>query len=379
MPVQRSSVAAGLRALRPVGRVLGALLSASLLLLAAYEWHTFRSINDKVTRLTLHNVGATPSDAALPNNTDMNILLVGNDDRTNMTDAEVRELKVGRDGGSLNTDTMMVVHVPADGSKATLISLPRDSYVAIPGYGKNKLNAAYAFGYNHTSGSTYAKRTAGADLLVATVSNLTGLTIAHYIQVSLMGFYDIADAIGGVPINLCEAVDDTHAYNVSQGGSGGSGFEMSAGQHTLNALQSLEFVRQRYNFPNGLGDLDRVKRQQYFLTAAFRRVASVGFLFKLAKLGGALERNVFMDQHLDLIDLAHQMEDLSANSIVGRTIPFDRFEDVDINGLTQNVEIVNPADVRAHIKRWIEGAPSTAKHHRHHPADQKPIDAKCIY
>jgi LCP family protein required for cell wall assembly len=379
MRVQRSSVAAGLRALRPAGRVLGALLSASLLLLAAYEWHTFRSINDKVTRFELSNVGQAPRNAALPSNTDMNILLVGNDDRTNMTDAEVRELKVGRDGGSLNTDTMMVVHVPADGSKATLISLPRDSYVAIPGHGKNKLNAAYAFGYNHTSGSTYAKRRAGADLLVETVSNLTGLTIDHYIQVSLMGFYDIADAIGGVPINLCEAVDDTHAYNVSQGGSGGSGFKMSAGQHTLNALQSLEFVRQRYNFPNGLGDLDRVKRQQYFLTAAFRRVASVGFLFKLAKLGGALERNVFMDQHLDLIDLAHQMEDLSANNIVGRTIPFDMFQDVDINGLTQNVEIVNPADVGGPLQRGLEGAPSTAKHHRHHSADQKPIDAKCIY
>ena len=368
-----------LPALRPVGRVLGALLSASLLLLAAYEWHTFRSINDKVTRLNLHNVGTAPKNVALPNNTDMNILLVGNDDRTNMTDAEVRELKVGRDGGSLNTDTMMVVHVPADGSKATLISLPRDSYVAIPGYGKNKLNAAYAYGYNHASGSTYAKRNAGADLLLKTVSNLTGLSIAHYIQVSLMGFYDIADAIGGVPINLCDSVDDTHAYNVSQGGSGGSGFKMSAGQHTLNALQSLEFVRQRYNFPNGLGDLDRVKRQQYFLTAAFRRVASVGFLFKLAKLGAALERNVFIDQGLDLIDLAHQMEDLSANNIVGRTIPFDRFDDVDINGLTQNVEIINPADVRAHIKRWIEDSSSTTKHHHDHSPGQKAIDAKCIY
>jgi LCP family protein required for cell wall assembly len=376
-----SVVAERARAFRLVGRALGALLSASLLLLAAYEWHTFRSINDHVTRFELSNVGKEPTDAALPgaDTKDLNILLVGNDDRTNMTDAEVRELKVGRDGGSLNTDTMMVVHVPADGSKATLISLPRDSYVAIPGYGKNKLNAAYAFGYTHASGSTDAKRAAGADLLVETVSNLTGLKIDHYIQVSLMGFYDIADAIGGVPVNLCESVDDTHAYNVSQGGSGGSGFKMSAGKHTLNGLQALEFVRQRYNFPNGLGDLDRVKRQQYFLTAAFRRVASINFLFKLAKLGDALERNVFLDGDLDLLELAHQMEDLSANNIVGRTIPFDRFQDVDINGLTQNVEIVNPADVRAHIKRWIEGAPASGKHHHHHAGDQRALDAKCIY
>ena len=58
-----------------------------------------------------------------------NMLIVGNDDRSQLTNAQVRELQVGRDGGSLNTDTMMIVHVPADGSQATLISLPRDSYV----------------------------------------------------------------------------------------------------------------------------------------------------------------------------------------------------------------------------------------------------------
>jgi LCP family protein required for cell wall assembly len=381
VPTKLSAVAARLRPIRPVGRVLGALLSASLLLLAGYEWHTFKSINDNVTRIAIPHIGVAPTNAPLPvkNSKDMNILLVGNDDRTNMTDAEVRELKVGRDGGSLNTDTMMVVHVPADGSKATLISLPRDSYVAIPGYGMNKLNSAYASGYTHESGSTDAKRGAGADLLLQAVSNLTGLQIDHYIQVSLMGFYDIADAIGGVPINLCAAVDDTHASNVANGGSGGSGFNMSAGQHTLNGVQALEFVRQRYNFPNGLGDIDRVKRQQYFLTAAFRRVASVGFLFKLARLGSALERNVFLDDDLDLIGLAHQMEDLSANNIVGRTIPYDRFEDVDINGLTQNVEIVSPTEVRAHIKRWIEGPASAATHHHRHHANPKAIDAKCIY
>ena len=87
-----------------------------------------------------------------------NLLIIGNDDRSGMTTAEVRELKVGRDGGSLNTDTMMIVHVPADGSRATLISLPRDSYVNIPGYGMNKINAAYAFGYNDTKGDLDQKR-----------------------------------------------------------------------------------------------------------------------------------------------------------------------------------------------------------------------------
>lgn len=361
---------------RLLGRTLGALLSVGLLVLAGYVWLTYRNINSGVHRLRVA-VNAPPSGKHDIDGTDQNILLVGNDDRSNMTNAEVHLLKVGRDGGSKSTDTMMIVHVPADGSRATLISLPRDSYVAIPGYGMNKLNAAYAFGYLHASGGTNAKRAAGADLLVQTVSNLTGLKIDHYIQISLMGFYDIADAIGGVPVNLCADVDDTHATNVANGGSGGSGFKMTAGQHTLNGLQSLEFVRQRYNFPNGLGDLNRVKRQQYFLTAAFRRVASINFLFKLAKLGDALERNVFMDGDLDLLDLAHQLQNLTADNIAGRTIPFERFADVDIGGVSQNVEIMNPAHIRAEIKKWITGSTSPAK--RHHRSGPKAIDADCIY
>jgi LCP family protein required for cell wall assembly len=273
---------------------------------------------------------------------------------------------------------MMVVHVPASGAKTTLVSLPRDSYVHIPGYGMNKLNSAYGLGYGHAAGSPLAKRTAGADLLVETVSNLTGLTIDHYVQVSLMGFYDIADAIGGVPVTLCHAVDDTHAHNVAQGGSGGSGFKMSAGRHDLTPLQSLEFVRQRYNFPDGLGDIDRVKRQQYFLTAAFRKVASFGFLLKLARLGDALGRNVFMDEHLDLLELAAQLQDLSANNIVGRTIRFERFADVTINGTSQSVEIVDPVHVRQWLRRLIDGAPSSSGSHKQRAPAAKPLDKACI-
>jgi LCP family protein required for cell wall assembly len=220
----------------------------------------------------------------------------------------------------------------------------------------NKLNSAYADAYNHASGSADQKRAAGADLLVQTVSDLTGLTIDHYVQVSLMGFYDIANAIGGIPVNLCHAVDDTHAYNVAHGQDGGSGFKMSAGKHTLNAVQSLEFVRQRHWLP--LGDIDRVRRQQYFLTAAFRKVANIGFLFKLAKLGNALERNVYMDKGLNLIDLAHQMENLSANNIVGKTIPFVRFWH---NSPVGDVEVVKPAYIRQWLDRLItEPQQSTA-------------------
>jgi LCP family protein required for cell wall assembly len=266
---------------------------------------------------------------------------------------------------------MMIVHIPADGSKATLISLPRDSYVHIPGHGWNRLNSAYADGYLAASGSADQKRTAGADLLIQTVTNLTGLTIDHYVQVSFMGFYDLANAIGGITVDLCDSVDDTVAYNKSIGSDGGSGFKMSKGVHHLNAVQALEFVRQRHNFPDGLGDLDRVRREQYFLTAAFRKVASIGMLFKLASLGDALKRNVYMDSGLNLLDLARQMESLSANNIVGETIPTSP---ATINGM--DVLQVRPSKVHAFVDKVINPPAHTAPKVHHHK--RKPIDAKCI-
>ena len=168
---------------------------------------------------------------------DQNILIVGNDDRQTATDAELAQLGTTRDGGSLNTDTMMVLHVPADGRKATVISIPRDSYVTIPGHGMNKINSAYPTGVNSANGST----SAGARLAVETVSNLTGLTIDHFVQVDLLGFYRISNAIGGVPVNLCAPAKEAN-----------SGINLPAGVSVIKGTQALAFVRQRYGFPDGL-------------------------------------------------------------------------------------------------------------------------------
>ena len=212
---------------------------------------------------------------------------------------------------------MMIVHVPADGAKATLISLPRDSYVDIPGYGKYKLNSAYPDGYNNTAGGARRKRAGGAKVLVNTIQNLTGLTIDHFVQVDLLGFYRISNAIGGVTVNMCAAVKEPD-----------SGINLHEGVNIIKGTQALAFVRQRYGFPNGLGDLDRVERQRYFLTAAFRKLTSAGVLlnpFKLQDLLNAVQSSLYMDTGLDPLALARQMENLSANNIVGQTIPTDGF------------------------------------------------------
>jgi len=206
-----------------------------------------------------------------------------------------------------------------------------------------------------------------------------------------MGFYDSAKALGGITVDLCHNVNDTTAYNRSIGSDGGSGFKMSAGKHTLGPIQSLEFVRQRHNLPNG--DLDRTRRQQYFLAAAFRKVASVGLLFKLKDLGDAVKKNLFVDDGLKLTELAQQMNALSADHIVGKRIPFEGFDN---NSPVGSVEIINPARVQKFVHRLIEGPSSSTTTASGKPAGTSkpagsssapassasktpaPIDSKCI-
>ncbi|MDX6688514.1 MAG: hypothetical protein QOF86_4642, partial [Baekduia sp.] len=113
------------------GRIVAALLSFAVLLGSGYAWATYRNFTSNITRV---NAIANGKQAG-PNidGADQNILMVGVDDRSNATPQELAQLSTTLDGGSMNTDTMMVMHVPANGAKATVISFPRDSWVNIPG------------------------------------------------------------------------------------------------------------------------------------------------------------------------------------------------------------------------------------------------------
>lgn len=340
-------------------RVISVAVALALLVAIGYYSRTLRNLNDNAQKLPFqvgvaptlppppapgqHQQKSTKQTAQDVDGEDQNILVIGNDDRSNMTNQEVRELHVGR-GGGLNTDTMMLVHVPADGSSATLISLPRDSYVKIPGYGMNRLNAAYAYGFLHASGTRDDKRIAGANLLIKTVTNLTGLTIDHFVQVSLIGFYRIAKAIGGVTVNLCNRID----------GRPYTPLVLSAGKHTLNPVQALEFVRQRHGL--NMGDLDRVARQRYFITAAFRQLTSAGVLLnpgKLSALVGAVDKSIWVDQGFNMLKFASQMASLSANNIVGQSIPY--VAGITVNGIGEVLQI-DPNEVRRFVTNLVDGS-----------------------
>ncbi|MCU1404422.1 MAG: cpsA [Glaciihabitans sp.] len=275
-----------------------------------------------------------------------NILLVGDDHRPDgATDEELAKLGTEADDGGTNTDTMMVMHLPADGSSATMISFPRDSWVDIPGYGKNKLNAAFSLGSEN--GTAEGDAGAGARLLISTIEGMTGLSIDHYVRVSLLGFYNIVEALGPVDVCLNNAVKDPY-----------SAIDLPAGVVTLNAQQALSFVRQRHGLPNG--DLDRQVRQQYFLSVEARKILSAGTLLNPIKLGAvidAVSSSIETDPGLNFINLAAQLRNLSADSIVTATIPILGTPTIYVGGSALSIVEVDTDAMPAFINTLV-GEPS---------------------
>jgi LCP family protein required for cell wall assembly len=220
----------------------------------------------------------------------------------------------------------------------------------------NRINAAFSFAYNDAKGSQAAKHAAASNVVIHTVQNLTGLTIDHFVAVDFIGFYRIAQAIGGVPVVLCHSVDDRFKTNQRNGIQGGSGFHMSKGPHVLTPIQSLEFVRQRHNLPGGSTDLQRNDRQRYFLAAAFRKITSAGVLLNPGKLNALIEavkKSVYVDSDFNLSSLIGQVANLSANKIAGKTIPIAGFWNGSPVG---DVIRINPAQVRRRLAGWLQPA-----------------------
>ncbi|MGL4832266.1 MAG: LCP family protein [Propionibacteriaceae bacterium] len=174
------------------------------------------------------------------------ILLVGSDSRDGLSEEEAQRLGLDTTSVGSRTDTMMLLYIPPEGRSA-LISLPRDSYVNIPGYGPNKLNAAYALG--------------GPTLLTQTVEQATELHIDGYAAVGFSGFATVVDAVGGVM--LCPTTTIEAEWDYPQ---------IEPGCQRMDARTSLWYVRSRHSDP--MQDLGRVNRQREFLNAILSEVAS---------------------------------------------------------------------------------------------------------
>jgi LCP family protein required for cell wall assembly len=345
--VRRERLTAQRRVRRTVaiaGRVLCALLATTVVAGSGWAWATYNSFASSISTVQIalpkpSGTAAVPAPKKDIDGKDENILVTGNDSRDGATPTELAEMSTQDDPGALNTDTMMVLHVPADGSRATVISFPRDTYVQIPGHDPNKLNAAYHDGLNDSNGDPAA----GARLLIQTLQNLTGLTIDHYVSIGFLGFLRLSKALDGVPVCLLAA--QNAATDSDANGSGYSGINLPAGWSRIQGKQALAFVRQRHGLPGG--DLDRIKRQQYFLSQAFKKMTSAGTLLNPIKINNILHAvgsTLVMDPALakDPLQLVQRFSDMAAGNVNFATIPND--------GLTTNevgsVLLSDPTEVR---------------------------------
>ncbi len=207
---------------------------AVVVLLVAYPVALFEVAWSHLGKVAAMPSGARP--AATPGRT---YLVVGSDSRATLSAAERKRLGTGRAVGG-RTDTIMLLHVSAGGGPTVLVSVPRDSYVSIPGHGKNKINAAYAFG--------------GPQLLVRTIEQDTGVHVDEYVETGLGGYADLVDAVGGITVNVKRAMNDAKAH-----------INLKAGVQQMDGKTALGYARARYSDPRG--DLGRVERQRQVLAA----------------------------------------------------------------------------------------------------------------
>jgi len=312
-------------------------LAMGLALTGGYAAFAYASLSNGITKIDAIAPRASGDDEDDVDGRAQNILLVGDDHRPdNATPEEMAELSTESDGGATNTDTMIVLHISADGSQATMISFPRDSYVPIPGVGKGKLNSAFYYGTLNGGGDT-----GGAKLLIQTIQDLSGLTIDHYVRVSLLGFYQVVKELGPVDVCLNDAVRDPY-----------SGVDLPKGNSTLDAKQALSFVRQRHGLPNG--DLDRSVRQQYFLSQEARKVLSAGTLLNPVKMNAILSAvGGSVQTDTDLVSLATQMRNLRPGNIKSATIPILGTPTIKVGGSSLSIVQVDTVGLPAFVQGLV--------------------------
>jgi LCP family protein required for cell wall assembly len=280
--------------LRP--RLILAILAGVVVLLIAAVSILYHDLDGKLTR-----ENALPGTG--PASAGQNWLITG--ETGTLTRRQEAKLHTGHDTDTLS-DTIMLLHIPSGGGRPVLVSIPRDSYVPIPGNGMNKINAAFAFG--------------GAQLLVRTVQNVTGLRINHYLGIGFAGLVSAVNAIGGVTMCLPGPMNDVKA-----------GLHLRAGCQVLDGKRALAFARTR-QFQ--LGDLQRVQDQRMLMRGILSKMTSLGTLVNPfatipAAFGAAGAITVDQGTHLSqLIGVAFALRSPQTT-----TVPFGGFENTSVGSV----------------------------------------------
>src|SRR5450759_3750606 len=306
---------------------------------------------------------------------DTNILIMGLDSRLDENGNALPKhiydaLHAGdQSNGGLTANVLMLLHVPGDGSKATEISIPRDDYVHLAGCPDGecmgKIKQAYGLAFDQESrriagqaglDSTQRQqqaRDAGRKAEITTVSQfLGGVPIDHFVEVTLVSFYEIAQVVQ--PITVCVNADTQDSY---------SGANFHKGFQQIDASQSLAFVRQRLDDTHpslNFTDLDRERRQQAFIASlAYQMKQADTFVnpLKMTEILDVAKQNTAIDSGLDLLSLSRQASSLTGGNVTFYTLPIDHFG---TDPLGEDVNFVNLPRIQATVPHLLSPTTSAA-------------------
>jgi LCP family protein required for cell wall assembly len=252
------SVGRGRKALK----ILGIGLSVIIVVTAGAGWWFYQHLNGNIHSVALDGKGGNEKADAF-GRTPINILVMGSDGRTSQADCKLGGgcSRTGVQSGS-NADVQMVVHISADRSNATVMSIPRDTMTQVPACKDTETGQSTSGYYGQINSALQY----GPACQVATVHRLTGIPIDHFVKLDFSGVVQMSDAIGGVSVCVSDNVYDTYSH-----------LKLSKGTHTLKGKAALEFVRSRHGFGDG-SDLGRTISQHIFLSSMIRKFKSAGTL-----------------------------------------------------------------------------------------------------
>ncbi|MDX6352936.1 MAG: hypothetical protein QOF84_7726 [Streptomyces sp.] len=285
--------------------------SVAILVTAGGAWAYYQHLNSNLSKDTL-NLGSSKAKKTKANaagQTPLNILLLGSDTRTGSSNA-----KLGGAKGTVGAraDVEMLLHVAADRSNMTVVSIPRDTRVTIP-----KCTGSNGTVYPQSTDIINASLShGGPGCTVATWENLTGISIDHFMMVDFSGVVKLADAVGGVPVCVKANIKDPDSH-----------LKLTKGTHTIKGQQALEWLRTRHAFEDG-SDIGRTHAQHMYMNSMIRQLkagAKLTDVGQLNSLAEAATKALTVDSGLglsSLISLAGELNKVPTKRITMTTMPW---------------------------------------------------------
>jgi len=349
------------------GYVLSCVAAALVLAISGFSYFVVKNVDD---------IGGSHAIVSGPSIGAQNILLMGLESRTdwqgNILPNDVLKAlhacnaaEIAAGCGGNDTNTLILIHIPAGGGKAVGFSIPRDDWVTYPtaydGQSEGKIDQAYGLAMAAEESQlrqqnpgmsqdqvAFEGNEAGRAAAVDTVEQLTGVSIDHFAELNLDGFYELAKVMGGVEVCLNHPVP----YDANSGF-----YAARAGYQHLDAKMALAFVRQRDGLANG--DLDRTHRQQAVIDSVLKQLRSDGVLDDLTKLNDLLsvaKQYLITDAGWNLLDFVSQMRGITSGDITFRTLPIVGYQVMD----GQDANVINPGYIQQLVKETFYPAPKSA-------------------